>query len=173
MTLKYRSQPITSYRILPPKWRIIEPEDRSSASYHLEQADAAVRDAGPSNSYNDAGDILSLVFDSQLRKHDLSSQQLAAVIADRQSLLQRHLDDIKWRLDELMRQRPLRTGYALQEGKLSDVERQLLDLEKQKRALELAMWRDTNELKGELMAQRLDREDLRRRIGYLAGDSYG
>ena len=40
--MTYRAQPITSYRILPPKWRIIEPEDRSSASYHLKQADTAV-----------------------------------------------------------------------------------------------------------------------------------
>jgi hypothetical protein len=172
MASHYRSQPITSYRVLPPKWKIIEPEP-PSASRYLEQADAAVREGQPELLYTASSDILSLVFDSQLRKHDLSSYQLASVIAERHALLQRHLDGIKWRLDDLMSKRPLRTVNTLQEGKLSDVDKQILDLEKQKRALELALWKDTHELRSELMTERIEREALRRRIGYLGGPAGG
>ena len=55
---------------------------------------------------------------------------------------------------------------------VSEVERQILNLEWQKRALELALWKDTHELRSNLVEERREQDSTRRRIDYLVGGEY-
>ncbi|MBI3835982.1 MAG: hypothetical protein HY287_16775 [Planctomycetes bacterium] len=48
------------------------------------------------------------------------------------------------------------------------MERQILHLERQNRALEVALWRDTKELCSTLLEERREQEGMKRRLGYLA-----
>ena len=65
------------------------------------------------------------------------------------------------------------TAFTVDDGELNDVERGILDLEKQKRFLELALWRDTQELRTALVDARREGALTRRRVTYLGGGSYG
>jgi len=120
-------------------------------------------------------DLVSFVFGNQDLEHDLASQQLAYVVEERRALTQRHLRDVQWRLDELIERRPLRSRSlgAYDGASLTEVERQIHQLEREKRALELDLWRDTHELRTELVKERQEREATRRRMGYLAGGHFG
>lgn len=177
MTQRFHYQTISSYRVLPPKWRIIEPEDShlSPVDRYLKQVDQALSDSRPKQSYQDADDLVSWVFADQIMAHEVSSKQLAHLIEERRALTRKHLADVQWRLDELMERRPLRrrTAFTVDDGELNDVERGILDLEKQKRFLELALWRDTQELRSTLVDARREGELTRRRVTYLSGGSYG
>jgi hypothetical protein len=177
MTQRFHYQTISSYRVLPPKWRIIEPEvsKLSPVERYLQQVDQALADARPKPSYQDPDDLVSWVFADQIMTHEVSTRQLAHLIEERRALNQRHLDDVQWRLDGLMERRPLRlrNAFTVDDGELNDVERSILDLEKQKRFLELALWRDTQELRTALVDARREGALTRRRVTYLGGGNYG
>ena len=70
-----------------------------------------------------------------------------------------------------MERRPLRlrTAFTVETGELNDVERAILDLEKQKRALEVALWRDTQELRGTVVTEHQEADETKRRMSYLTG----
>ena len=177
MTMRIGYRTITSYRILPAKWKIVEeePEYGSPADRYLRRVDESLRDAHRPLPYRNPDDIVSLVFANQSLKHDLTSRQLAEVIEERRALNETHLRDVKWRLDELLDRKPLRRrgpGFH-DDHSLTEVERQILDLEKQKRALALTLWRDTHELRASLVEERRERYATNRRIEYLGGGDDG
>jgi hypothetical protein len=167
---------IISYRVLPPNWRIIEEkDDRSPTQRYLDGVDSAMREARTHLPYAGAKDVVALVFGNQAFTHELSSRHLASLVQERRALTERHLRDVQWRLDELLERKPLRLrGPGFQDdATLTDVEREILNLEWQKRALEKDLWKDTQELRTNLVTERREQETTRRRISYLAGGSYG
>ena len=178
MTMKFHYRTISSYRELPPRWRIVGEdagaEYRNPTNRYLAQVDKSLQEA---RSYvpSTGSDIASLVFLNQAMAHEVTSRQLAYLIQERRALTQRHLRDVQWRLDELLERKPFRPqgpGFH-DDASLTEVERQILALEWQKRALELALWKDTQELRASLVKERSDRETTRHRISYLAGKDYG
>jgi hypothetical protein len=176
MTQRFHYQTISSYRVLPPRWRIIEdPEAQlSPVDRYLKRIDEALLQARPRPADGDPSDPVSWVFADQIMTHEVNTRQLAHLIEERRALNTRHLDDVRWRLDELMERKPLRRrdGFTVDTGELNDVERAILDLEKQKRALELALWKDTQELRAALVNERREADSTRRRVSYLGGN-YG
>ena len=175
--MAYHHRIITTYRELPPKWRIIgeEPDPRSPTDRYLDRVDTFLRAAQARAGPGDRNDLVSFVFGNQDLEHELASRQLAYVVEERRALTQRHLRDVQWRLDELAERRPLRSRAlgAYDDASLTEVERQIHQLEREKRALELDLWRDTHELRTELVKERQEREATRRRMDYLAGGPDG
>jgi hypothetical protein len=173
MTQRFHYQTITGYRVLPPRWKIIEdPEEKlSPVDRYLSRIDQALSQARPQSAGGDLSDPVAWVFADQIMTHEVSTRQLAHLIEERRALNQRHLADVQWRLDELMERKPLRRrdGFTIDDGELNDVERGILDLEKQKRALEMALWRDTQELRAALVNERREADSTRRRVRYLGG----
>lgn len=175
MKIGYRT--IASYRVLPPKWKIVgeEREYGSPADRYLRKIDESLHDAHRPIPYGGSDDIVSLVFANQSLKHELTSRQLAEVIEERRALNEKHLRDVKWRLHELLKRKPLRPrgpGFY-DDHSLTEVERQILDLEKQNRALELTLWRDTHELRASLVEERRERHATNRRLDFLGGEQDG
>lgn len=177
MTIRFHYHAIEGYRVLPPRWRIIEDEEAklNPVDRYLKQLDQALAESRPQPAYRDVNDPASWVFADQIMTHEVSTRQLAHLIEERRALNQRHLDDVQWRLDELLERRPLRRrgAFSIDDGEVNDVERGILDLEKQKRALELTLWRDTQELRSTLVNERREAALTRRRVSYLVGSSDG
>lgn len=175
--MAYHHRTITSYRELPPKWRIIgeEPDRRSPTDRYLDRVDTFLRAAQARTAPSDRNDLVSFVFGNQDLEHELASRQLAYVVEERRALTWRHLRNVQWRLDELMERKPLRSRAlgAYDDASLTEVERQIHQLEREKRALELDLWRDTHELRTKLVKERQEREATRRRMGCLAGGPDG
>ena len=175
MTIRIHYQTITGYRELPPKWKIIEPDaSNHTADRYVRDVDQLLHDVqarvSPSTG-SEAGDLVATVFGNQAITHELSSRHLADLIHERRGLAKRHLSDIRFRLDDLMERRPLRGRYGAsspQDAKAgSDVERQILELEKQIRDIQMTLWRDTLELRQTLLTERREYGDTRRRMSYL------
>lgn len=175
--MKFHYRTITNYRELPPKWRIVDEKKdfRRPADRYLDGVDRSLGEAQSRVSYGAGSDVVSLVFRNQMIGHEISSRQLAYVVEERRALMKRHLDEIDRRLDELRERKPFRRQgpFWIDDASLTDVERQTLMLEFQKRALELDLWRDTHELRTNLVKERQERESTHRRIGFLAGGGYG
>lgn len=169
---------ITSYRELPARMRIIHPEgsELPPAQRYLQRIDESMRCVEKPNADTDAPpDLVSLVFANQLGEHSISSYHLAKMIVDREAMGTKQLEDIQWRFDELWKRKPLRpSGMAQSEddGKLTDVEKQILDLEKQKHQLQVRLWRDLVDLRQSVVDERREYRATRARMGYLAG-GYG
>jgi hypothetical protein len=173
MTMKWHYRTISTYREIPPKWKIGGEDDdkRSPAERYLAVVDRSLEAARDRLPHAAAGDIASLVFSNQALGHEIRSRQQANTIEQRRELAARHLRDMQWRLDQLWERKPLRPrgpGFY-DDHTLTEVERQILDLEKQKRALELALWKDTHELGAELVEERSEQAVTQRRFRYLAG----
>lgn len=177
MTTHLHYRTIGSYRVLPPKWRIIEDADMqlSREQRYLKRVDQFLASAQSPMSSANPHDLVSWVIGNQVSAHEITARHQAFLIEERRELHQRQLADIGWRLEELMERRPLRlhTAFTVETGELNDVERAILDLEKQKRALEVALWRDTQELRGTVVTERQEADDTKRRMGYLTGGSNG
>jgi len=175
MKLHYRT--ITGYREIEPSIKeVINPDDDlNPTDRYLNHVDKFVQDAQSRIRYTNPDDIASMVFANQAMGHELTSRQQAELIQERRGLTEKHLKDVQWRLDELMERRPFRPSGPgfYDDHTLTEVERQIMNLEWQKRALELILWRDTRELRSDLIETRRDREATRRRISYLAGGDYG
>jgi len=175
MTLKLHYRTISSYRELPPKWKIVESEPyQKPVDYCLAKVDQTLQEARSRITYNGTDDLVSLVFANQALGHEIQSRQMAELVQERRALTQRHLRDVQWRLDELKDRKPLRPrgpGFV-DDGKITDVEKQILELERQQRALEQALWRDTQELRTELTTQRHEQQATHRRMDFLTGGTY-
>lgn len=171
--MKYHNRIITEIRELPLRWKIVEEpkDDRSPAERYLNRVDQYLQEAQYRLPHAIKDDVVSLVFGSQAVSSDVASRHLANIIEERRTLLQRHVCDIKWRLDELLERKPFRRKGlgSYDDYTLTDVEKQILALELQKRELELALWRDTHELRTSLVTGRQEHVATQRRIGYLAG----
>lgn len=175
--MRFHYRTINSYRELPPKWKLVEEKKdyRSPTDRYIDSVDQTLRDARSYASFGHPNDVVSLVFGNQAMASEISSRQLAYVIEERRALKQRHLNAIQWRLNELLGRKPLRQqglGFY-DDASLSEVERQIQKLELEKREVELALWRDTHELRSNLVNERRVREATRRRIGYFATGEYG
>jgi hypothetical protein len=175
--MRFHYRTVTEIRELPPRWRIVEEERdyRSPTDRYLDRVDKSLQEAQSRVSNGTANDVVSLVFGNQAISHEVTSGHLAFLVAERRALTERHLNEVQWRLDELFERKPFRRQGPVfpDDASLTDVERQILMLEFQKRALELDLFRDTQELRTSLVNERRDRETTRRRIGYLAGRAYG
>jgi hypothetical protein len=172
MTIRIHYRRISSYRELPPRCRIIypEPDSRSPAERYLAGVDNLLYRARADVTQGKGYDIVSLVFGNQASKHEAASRHLAGLVEERRALTAGHLAEIQRRLDELMERRPLRPRWrSYDDGSLTDVEREIHNLEMQKRVLEVALWRDTHELRTAVVGERREQDATRRRIGYLAG----
>lgn len=166
---------IEDYRELPPRIRIIYSESHEEKA-RKEYAELIGRDAPfQTPSYSpEANDIVSLVFANRVYTHQTGCRDLARLVIERRELHKKHLADVKWRLDELLERKPWRRGPSIHNDvEVTEVERQILDLEKQKRALEVALWRDTQELRTTLSEKRTELDALKRRMGYLIGGTVG
>lgn len=175
--MRFHYRTISGYRELPPRCKIVaeERDYRSPTDRYLDQVDASLQEARDRVPAGATGDIVSLVFGNQSITHELTSRQLAHLIEERRGITQRHLRDVEARLDELRERKPFRRQgpFFPDDATLTEVERQILNLEMQKRALELDLWRDTHELRTNLVNERREQETARRRISYLAGGNYG
>ena len=164
---------ITSYRELPPRMRIIYPEGygKDPVDQYLERLDETL---GHADRYAqaDPADLVSLVFANRASQHELTSRQAASLIHERAQLAQRHLADIQRRLDELAERRPLRRAYGavgFRDRIEAELERQILDLEKQRRDVQITLWRDTLDLRKDLVTERGEYQATRRRMDFLGG----
>ncbi len=178
--MRYRS-PIQTYTALPPKWRVIYSEDYSKppAERYLGKIDTELRQTQQAVAGNAAAtDLVSLVFTNQALTHAFKSKHMAQLLTERKTLAQKHLADVQWRLEELLEKRPLRLPYsAIGSGTSRDrteqeVQRQILDLERQKRDIELMLWRDTLELRREVVDERREYKATRDRISFLTGGDH-
>lgn len=164
---------ITSYTPLPPKWRVIDPEDSMpvTPARYVGKLDESLRTLGAASMYAGGSDLLSLVFSNQAIARDVSSRQLAELITERQSLARRHLADLYEKIEEVSARRPLPLRYAVnakdREQQLNQLERQIADMEKQKREVQVSLWRDTLELRQSLLTERREYAETRRRMSYL------
>lgn len=177
MTIRFHYSTISSYRELPPRWSLVprEGDGVHSADDYLQQVDQLLQDtrtrvSAPATAYG--SDLVATIFSNQAATHEVSSRHSATLIDERRALARRHLSDIQWRLDALLERRPLRRPYAIsvpqQEKLANDLERQILDLEKQKRDVQVTLWRDTLELRQALLEERGEYADTRRRMAYLS-----
>ena len=92
-------------------------------------------------------------------------------------MAERHLEDIRFRLQEMQSAKPIRVPYANNAQQVAQrwnqVQRQIQDLERQKHDLELTLWRDTLELRTKLLDERREYQGTQRRMSFLTGGSYG
>jgi|GEM_PF-1796286 len=159
------------YTELPPKWKIVY-EDNSPAgrvSRYLKQTDELI--SPPTSQSPGMNDIVSLIFDQQARGKEQQSRHIATLIEDRCGLARKHLDDINFRIDGLREQTPFRPRDAAAnlEGSLNDVEKAISNLEKEKREIETAVWRDVIELRRDFLTERQEYKATTRRMSILTG----
>ena len=112
MAFKYHFKRPISYQVLPPRWRIVEPEDpsRQSSDQYLQHFERDTNtaysehaDASPSPS----DDLVSFVFGNQLREHAANSHAQACLIVDRLRLTGQQFADVQWRLDQIADRKPI------------------------------------------------------------------
>jgi len=170
MAFKHQFKRPISYRVLPPRWRIVEPEEpsRQSPEQYLQRFDRDANTAYSENAegYSTSDDLVSFVFGNQLRDHAANSHAQARLIVDRLRLTRQHLADVQWRLDQIAERKPISVPG---DGKLSDVEKQIIDLEKQKRQIQLNEWRDLLDLRKAVAEERRAYHNVTARMNYLAG----
>ena len=120
-------------------------------------------------------DLVSVVFANQAAKHHISSYQLAWLIQERKVLAERHKRDLQHRLGEMFEARSITKMLNPADGgkRLGAVERSILDLERQEHEVELGLWKDTLELRSQLLEERTEYQATRRRISLLSGGGYG
>ncbi len=119
-------------------------------------------------------DIPSTVFANQTAEHALNSYHLAGLIQHRREMAKKHLADIKFRLDDLLDDKSITKmlNLASDSNKLTNIERQILDLEKQQRDIQCSLWKDTLELQSSLLQERSEYQATKRRARFLGGEGY-
>ena len=173
MTVSYRSRIPTAYRVLPARWRILESEGsyiRRTGQYVLDE-DLNRSEVQPVESAAaPIGDLLDLILGSQARAHAAAASTLSRLILSRRALTRKQIDDIEWRLDQMVSRRPLAPPL---DGKIPEVEKQIIDLERQKRQAEVNEWRDVLELRRAMADERRAYSAAKARSHYLGGGSSG
>lgn len=173
MPIRTHYRTIQTYRVLPPRWKIIEPaqDSRSPAEQYLAGVDALLDQSRSGLASASPDDIVSLVVANQSLTHELTGRHLAMLIQERRDLAARQIADIETRLSDLRERTPFRSVWARRYNgeEVTDLERQIDALELQKRALELALWRDVQELRTGVVEARRELDSTRRRISYLSG----
>ena len=182
MTIHYRivKQPYEAYstsRSYDISDRVEDPYKNCSTAQYLQDMDNLLDKAHASLADGAANDLVSLVFANQAATHELSSRQLAELIRERRVMAGRHLEDIKFRLEEMQSAKPIRLPHAANAHQIAQrwnqVQKQIADLERQKHDLQLSLWRDTLELRTKLLEERREYQATQRRQGFLTGEQYG
>lgn len=188
MVIRLGYRPVKEIRELPPRVRLVQPEppevvDLPPAQRYLRQLDReleAYAELTPppyaSSSQTHPYDLVSHVFANQLADHAQQAYHLARQIVQRQELAQKHLRDIQWRLDELKDRRPIPLrgpGAGVDDGSITEVDKQILDLERQQRLTQLELWRDLADHRKDLVEARREYRSTRSRLGYLVGGDDG
>lgn len=119
-------------------------------------------------------DIPSTVFANQTAEHALNSYHLAGLIQHRREMAEKHLADIKFRLNDLLDEKSITKMLNLSgdSKKLTNIERQILDLEKQQRDIQCSLWKDTLDLQSSLLQERSEYQATKRRARFLGGEDY-
>jgi hypothetical protein len=169
--------PIQTYTVLPPKWRIVYSEDHllPPAERYLRRVDESLRQTQLSVAYRSDSDLVSMVFTNQALTHALKSRHVAQLLTERRTLAQTHLEGLQANLEQLRSRLTWRGGYSARiprDRAEQDLERQILDLERQEREIEVTVWRDTLELRRELVDERREYQATRGRMNFLTGGSY-
>ena len=148
--------------------------DSNRTDNYLREVDKLLEKAQQPYSGN-SDDLVSAVFANQAIKHQLTSYQTARLIHERTVLAQRHKRDLQHRLGEMFEARSLTKMLNPGDGgrRLSAVERSILDLERQDHEVELGLWKDTLQLRSQLLEERTEYQATRRRINLLSGGQYG
>lgn len=177
MTFNMHYRLVREIGVLPPRIRIIEPELEKTGPVerYLSAMDSSISAAHPAPLYDGLGGIAATVLGNQQAQHETKTRQLAGLIYERLALNKRQMQDVDDSIEQLRRLAPMRPrgpGHYV-DGTLNEVERRILDLEKQKRALELTVWRDTVELRTDVLTERVEQHAMRRRLSLLTGGPYG
>jgi len=169
MKLHYRT--ITKYEERPPKWRIISESPPPGRDRYLDETDRLSQYAQAELPYVPQNDLVSEVFGQQFLEHEIRGRHLARLLYDRHRLTQQQLHDLDDQLYELKSRRPLRlTGPgAPYVPPVTDLDKQIFNLERQKRTLEVSHWRDTQELRTALVERRMEQRGMQRRLAYFGG----
>lgn len=187
MPLRLRGKSIT-YRTLPPRMKLVQPEPAEEAQLppvqrylkrldrELDQCSRLGLVADSSSARSEPYDLVAHVFANQLTEQSQQAYHLADQIIRRQELAQKHLRDIQWRLDTLKQRRPLplrgpHTGAD--DGAISEADKQILDLERQQRIIQLDLWRDLIDMRKDLADARRSYRSTRWRLEYLTGGDDG
>jgi hypothetical protein len=179
---------ITSYRALPPKARILYSEsDRPmTPGRYLGGLDAVARaeyepepgDAQRENVQGCSGDLASQVLRSRLEEQRIGLLHNAAILLERHALADRHLRQLRDERSRLRERLPFRGVRGVGIGfyddhQLTDVEKTILDLERQERTVETKLWSDLLELRQTLSEKRGEYRSLHDRHRYLSGINFG
>jgi hypothetical protein len=123
----------------------------------------------------DPSDVLAAVFANQAAKHDQSSRHAAGLISERVGLATKHHKEISSKLTEMSEARFLTQLLNPPDGgkQLNNIERMILDLEKQQRDEETHLWKDILELRTTLLEERSEYHATSRRMRFLSGGVYG
>jgi len=150
-----------------------ESSNYQPASAYLQQFDRILEDIRQPYDQQ-AFDIASAVFANQAAEHAMSSYHLASLIQQRRAMADKHLADIKFRLNDLLEDRSITKmlHFPIDGKKLVDIERQILDLEKQQRDIQSRLWKDTLELQTKLLQERSEYLATKRRSRFLGGEGY-
>lgn len=165
-------QTITAYRVLPPKWRILPSAEPIPAFDAFDRADDAYESGLSATSLDSPAvpDLLSLILGRQATEHADTASTLSKLILNRRDLTRKQIDDIQWRIDDLMPRRPI---HPLPEGKIAEAEKMIIDLERQKQQAEVNEWRDLLELRRALLEERRAYDGASARWRYLGGYGAG
>lgn len=173
-TIHYRT--VKEIRSLEPRIRIIYPEPpKSPAARYLESLDRAIAVTQPASRYQFLGNIAATVLGNQQAQQEAKARHLAGLIEERLALQRRQMDEIHAEIDQLRTKIPLRPRSPgnYPDGTLTEAERRIQDLERQKRALELTLWRDTVELRTGVLTERIEQHAMERRLSLLSGGALG
>ena len=162
-----------SWRYLPPQIQEYRPDPVRSYLDHLDQL---LKPAEPYHSReNKSYDIVDAVLANQSSQHQVRSHHLVSLILERKQMAQQHERDIDHRLGELLEARSITRMLNPTDGgkRMTNIERQILDAEKQKRDVQLRLWKDILELRDSLLTERDEYKAGCRRIDLLSGGRYG
>lgn len=140
---------------------------------HIHQMDELIANT-QTNYPPQPNDLVSTVFGQQAAEHAVNSTHVANLIQERREMAKKHLDDIKFRLDDLIRDRSILRMLNSPESdrRLINMDRQLFDLERQQREIQTRLWKDTLDLEDRLLEERSEYQATRRRSEFLSGGAY-
>ena len=119
--------------------------------------------------------LVAQVFGSQTRQQNISLRHLANILYERASLNRGRIEDLDRRLTDCQdRLSVSKMLFPLDGGKSQqNLERLLLDLEKQRHEEELAFWKDSAEIRQQLFENAAVYNALKRRAGMFYGMEAG
>lgn len=129
------------------------------------------RDLRGDSDYLLTGDLAEFVFAGQMYDHELHAQHLTGLLAAREGMTTTHIEELDRQIEDLKAKIPLRLHGpgAPYVPPVTDVEKQIMNLERQKRTLEIGHWRDTHELQTALLERQVERQAAARRLTYVGG----